>query len=341
MTLVKASEYKFGWLTASSVTGEQPQEVLNGDFDLAIASSSWDRRSTCITETSITAATAVGLFFDNKGTGNLRDAHDLVINEFLGTCARDYRPLKGRSEDLAGIASQLTHVLEETVTQVGRPIRLLVDLSTCPRYFSLGTIADAFRRQLVRTCVVFYAEGRYPKTDGLEQDLFTLGELETVPIPGLPGSVAPGRQRKLVVSVGFEGSKVLKAANAFDPDLVGALLPRPGVQPDYERRSQAAAERLIEAYQVQATDVLYAPASDAVAAWKILAENHPYDADQDISYLLCGTKPHSLAMALHSLTANKAGVFYLKPAAHRQVPTESLGKYWRFTLDDLSIPSAP
>ena len=87
---------------------------------------------------------------------------------------------------------------------VGRPLDVFIDLSTTPRYLTLGVLGVGLRSGMVRSLTYGYSEGTYIASDN-KQELFTEGGWAAVAIPGLEGGWDPHKTRHYVVSVGFEG----------------------------------------------------------------------------------------------------------------------------------------
>jgi hypothetical protein len=285
----------------------------------------------------VTARSAVGVFFANRGEGTLRDAHDPKVKEFLGRVAETSRPIYRGSDELEDLWTDLWGAITDAADVTRRPLRVLLDLSTCPRFFAMALIAAGFRSHLIGELVVFYAEGKYPpRTDEDPHEPFTYGRWETVPVPLLEGQSDPGRPRHYVVSVGFEGSKTVRAVSSEGADNVTVVFPKPGVASEYEKRTMEENRILLEDFGISEDDVIFAPAGDAVAAWQALAEHRDRWTRDDAFYLPAGTKPHAIGMAIDAMLGGDVSVMYAKPATHKETAIKPLGHYWRFTIRDLT-----
>lgn len=336
------TSYRDGWMLGHSKSSASPQDVVGGHYDVVVMTASWDSRCTCLTDADVTATVGIGIFFESRGSGALRDAHDPIVSQYLESRSAEFVRLTRASEDTDGLWHELWARVQRAAQACGRPIRVLLDLSTCPRIYAMALIGNGFRSQLVAEMTVFYAEGAYPARPVDEpHEVFTAGRWQTVPVPGLEGDSQPSKPRRYVVSVGFEGSKTMRAVSSEGADFVSVLFPRPGVREDYEERTWDDNQELLEEFGVSGDDVLDAAAGDAITAWRRLAEAAGRWSADDLFYLPCGPKPHAVGMALHSLTSGTASVMYAKPASHKEAETTALGKYWAYELRDVtSVPVA-
>src|SRR6185437_15994620 len=81
-----------------------------------------------------------------------------------------------------------------------------------------------------------------------------------------------------------------------------------------------------------------APAADAIAAWKVLETTASERPNMESSYYLCcGTKPHSLALALRAICIQHPTVLYSAPEKHNFVDVYRAGVYWNFRIQDVSV----
>lgn len=337
--MMAGTTFRHAFLEGQSETSDAVPGLVDGQYDLLVMTSSWDRRCLCLTDADVRATRGIGIFFSHRGVLGLRDHHDPKVASYLGERCGDVTRVERGSEDLDGLWQSLWEAAWEAYGLVGHPMRVLIDLSTCPRYYALALVAGGMRKGLVESVTCFYAEGEYPEpgpTNTNEQ--FTAGRWETRDVPYLTGTADPGKDRLYVVSVGFEGSKTFRAVSNDDADRVMILFPRPGVRPEYPDRTLASNRVLYEEYNVRGEDEIAAPAGDAIAAWRALAESGAVRANENPFYLCCGTKAHSLGMALQALIDDRVTVLYAKPASHKEARITPLNVFWAFRIRDLSVP---
>jgi hypothetical protein len=331
------SEFRRAWLHATSEQDDDPTQLIAGHFDLLVTTASWDSRCLCLIDCEVTADSAVGVFFTNRGEGTLRDKHDPQVQSFLERAGSQVTSIHRGSDELDDLWGDLWNAITDAADVARSPLRVLLDLSTCPRYFAMALIAAGFRSHLVGELIVFYAEGKYPPpTDEDPHEPFTHGRWETVPVPLLEGQADPGLPRHYVVSVGFEGSKTVRAVSSEGADNVTVLFPRPGVAREYEKRTMDENRILLDDFGIDEDEVIAAPAGDSVATWRALDERRHLWTCDDAFYLPAGTKPHAIGMALDAMLGGDVSVMYAKPATHKETAIEPLGHYWRFTIRDLT-----
>lgn len=312
-----------------------------GEWDVLICAPSWDRRSVVIVDSSDLSATWVFVLeFENRGTSDLRDTHESQIKDFARSTAADddhVQIMEGKSEDVELMWEQIESRLNALVEELQRPLRVLLDMSTCPRYFSLAVLGWGQTTGMAAHQAFLYSEGEY--YGGAGPELFTTGRWELLPIPYLHGRYDPRLNRMLYVSIGFEGTKTMRAVSQCDPDRVSILFPDPGVLAEYVPKTAKCNAPLIERYCIPDDQITRAPAYDAVSAWKAMTEKSLERPDQENSYYVaCGTKPHALAIALRSLAVQYPTVFYTKPGEHIESDIRPSGRIWRYDVTNKTLP---
>jgi hypothetical protein len=334
------SEYEQGYLKATSRRSDDVSTIVVGEFDLLVLFQSWDSRCVCISEAKdIRARHAAVICFENRGVSGLRDLHDPIVSRFASEKAGTVHEIRGRSEDLEVVWDLLQAKLEELYVATGRGLRVLVDLSASPRYYALGLIAYGLRCGLIRDIACFYSEAKYQDAQPgiIHSNIFTIGRWEAVPIPGLLGCYAPEKSRHYLVSVGFEGSKTLRDVTHGDPDGITILFPEPGYEAGYIEKTRDTNTRLFKEYGQDESRWIKAHAADAIGAWLGLSQYASQTLEaSNVSSLCCGTKPHSLALALHALATSSPTVPYNKPDRHKETRIVPNGVFWRFDIVDLS-----
>jgi len=330
--------FRQGYLSGISVESKDPARLISDDYDLLVLASSWDARCLSITECAeLKSMLCLALFFDTRDKKGLRDKHDRQIESFSKRTSREYLPIKGSSTQVG----TLWQIIEEHIRRLRRrskhSLKVLIDLSACPRYYSLGVLSLCLSERLANSITIFYAEGRYKEDREQHEFAFTGGRWKLVPVPYLSGLCDPGKERFYLVSVGFEGIKTLRAVTYADPERVSLLFPSPGFRPEYAKITRRNNADIIKEYRIPEEQIVRSSAGDAIAAWKAL-DGFSLDrpADENSYYLCCGTKPHSLALALRALALEYPAVLYNIPEEHAVHETEPAGTYWRFDIRDLS-----
>ncbi len=334
------TEFNASYLRARSCCGESVDDLYHGEYDLVVVSSSWDRRSVAIVDSTHLKGYC-GVFYDfaERDDRGLRDEHDRCLRAFLAKTCRTTKEIKGESGDVEQLWSNTFELLVSVYREVGHSLRVFIDLSACPRFYSLGILAAGITSGIVHEVSFGYAEGVYP--DELSEDhrheMFTRGGWRAEPIPSLDGEWDPAEELVYLVSVGFEGSKTLRLVSREEPDHMAVLFPEPPVREGYEQRTYDNNKALFRLQGIKDDDLIKAHAADAVAAWQALREKVPETLlSKNCMSLCCGSKPHSLGLALHALTMPRIAVLYIVPDKHKVVDVKPNGVYWRFDVVDSS-----
>lgn len=330
------------YLKGISVESDDPVRLVSGDYDLMLVASSWDARCLSITRCEkLSTLLALALFFDARDRKGLRERHDPQIESFCKSRSGEYIPIKGSSTQVDTPWQAIDDHIRRLRQLTKRSLKVLIDLSACPRYYSLGVLALCLSERLADSVTIFYAEGLYKEDRDRHEFAFTGGRWKLVPVPYLSGLCDPGKERFYLVSIGFEGMRTLRAVTRADPDRVSLLFPNPGFRPEYVEITRKNNEELINEYRIPQEQIVESSAGDAIAAWKALDDlSLDRPADENSYYLCSGTKPHSVALALRALALEYPAVLYNIPEEHAVHETEPSGTFWRFDIRDLSaLPS--
>lgn len=330
--------FRKAFISGESFSSDSISELAAGEYDLLLVASSWDSRSISIVAASeVQAQLGLGVFCEARDTQGLRDRHDVALSEYGRSKCRRFEHVEGSSTHVDAIWLQLKRHIADLHHKKGSPLKVLIDLSACPRYFSLGVVALCLTQRFTSNIRVLYAEGRYPASDHQLEYAFTGGRWKIAAIPYLEGICDPGKDRFYLVSVGFEGRRTLRAVSQADPDRVSALFPDPGGTPEYVKRTERNNAQLLRQFRVPPEQVIRVHSADAMEAWKTL-DNAAIDirSTENPYYLCSGTKPHALALALRALALESPAVLYNIPEEHKVHATTPSGTFWRFDIRDVS-----
>lgn len=335
----EVSSFTEGHLTGQSYSSASVQDLLDGYFDLALVVSSWDARCQCIQDAvNLRVAHAILVLFEARDAKGCRDSHDRALEDFCrGHCGFPH-VICCSSLDIDGTWTMLDREIGLVAKSMKRPLTILLDISTCPRYYALAVLGSCITRRLASVITVFYAEGKYPPKGRTEEMYFTGGRWRTVPVPFFHGIYRPGDKRFYLVSVGFEGNRTLRSVSKADPDRVSMLFPCPGVVPAYVTRARQANKDLRATYHVPSNQIVKAHVGDAIGGWKALSEAHLERANENVYYMCAGSKPHALSLGLRALSLGHPALLYNVPDEHLAVETVPFGRYWKYEIEDFTAP---
>jgi hypothetical protein len=336
--------YTDGWIRVDSNYSQGITSLGLGDFDLGVFVSSWDARCLEVTQIDgLRVTTSILMLFDEVDLHGRRSVADRRLSTFLEERSERVTEVRGSVANLEGTFAELWRSCLSAAVNLERPLNVLLDITTAPRYYSLGVVSFLLRSGIASTVTAIYSEGSYPEQGAEFVEIeFTRGEWHAVTVPGLEGIYEPERRKFYLVSAGFEGSKTLRVVSRADPDRVCVLAPDPGTKEGYAERMYEDNRLLLSDY-ARATDnsLIRASAGDVVEALRNLQEAAVERPQQENTYYLCtGTKAHSLALGIRALLLEFPAVIYHLPDAHRSPLIAPTGRYWRYDVTNLTARGA-
>ena len=329
-----------GHLSGESLSGGDPNDLVDEDYDYILMGTSWDERCLTLTRCTIKAARIQVFRPANRGSGELRARHDAAIGAWAHASTEHVDWVDQPSEELELGFSRIREGLLEARRELDRPLRVLVDLSATARYFTLAAVAIGLNEGVAEYVDVMYADGEYgdiisETESSIDND--AASTWETFAIPSLEGDWYPTRRRHFLISVGFSGDQAARITERADPDAVTVLMPMPGLRPEYEVLASKNNEPWMQRYGVDANQIVDAPPSDAIGTWRAIAEAAAVNPLTDnVFCLLTGTKPHALALSLWAMARTTPAVLYVRPSTHQEGIVRPAGRYWRYRLWDRS-----
>lgn len=339
-----SAEFASASISAKSYRSTNPSNIWAGRFDFALVGSSWDKRCLAITTCdSITFKSALEIAPFTTDPPGLLGIHRHRINEFLSARSDIFDT---RESETTNLPATLKDIRAEFWLAIGasdrrQPARVFIDVSTCPRYFSLAILYDALASGRVGEIVIGYSEAIYPNPSPSYADLedisFTDGSFDAIPIPGYYGEFEPGNTSFYLVSTGFDGWKTLNLLVRKDPERVAVLAASPGARPEYEKRSEIANDGIFQRFGVTSPQIVKSPAGDAVAAWRSLNSAGLENFEKENTYYLCsGNKAHSVALALRTIETRRPTLLYNRPRRHLAGTVECSGIFWAYHIQPIT-----
>jgi len=333
------SIFEGAFLSCTSRFAPVLDDVLLGEYDLGVFGSSWDSRAISMERVQgVSVGRGIGVFYDLRDDAGLRDHHDPIVTAFVNRVSdRPYR-VEGSSHEWSDLWEKLLAELYAEHSRVRRPLRMLINLATCPRILSLGLIATGLRSGLLSSVSAFYVEADYVRPESDPQIVFTGGRWSTVPIPGLEGWEDPAKRRRFyLVSVGWDSEQTLREVEAADVDRLSLLMAGNDEKMDYVREAEERNAELIRRYSIPKEQILRVNPYDAIEGWRELANARVDERDDEsVYYLCCGTKPLSLSLALRALELDHPTVLYVVPERHTVIATKMRPRCWVFEICDRS-----
>lgn len=326
---------------------------LKTEYDLTIVCSSWDERCLFFSKlNNLTTKKVILICFDNRDEHGEREKNDSTLKHWANQLTgNNVEIVNGNSTDVIEAFTSVMEFIVKAYLSKGAPLKLLFDLSTCPRFISLSTLCKSFDLGIVKSFDFVYGECEYPAlSEGLfksdesfsqdkEETVFTGGVWTPKSIEGISSGYSVTGTSEYIVSVGFEGNKTLQILNKYDPNSVAVLIPNPGFKEQYNDRVIADNSELIDIYRVRDKGQISSPAGDAIDAWKKLNEYRKGGVHDNYVYICAGTKSHSLALVLSALTNKNTEVLYNLPEKHEYVPIKAIERYWVYSVVNNAVPA--
>lgn len=331
-------QFQQGYLKGVAKSSTHPEDLVPGKYDVLLMTSSWDRRCIPLTHiTNINATIGMLLLFSKKDSHGLREKHDAIVSSYCKRVSGTFVTIFGDSLETKNLWETLRNNLINAHRAIGRPMSVLVDISTCPKFYSMAILACCFKERLAHRVTLFYSEGEYRSAANETEPVFTRGEWKAVTVPYMDGTWSPEKQKFFLISCGFEGPQTFRVALKADPERISLLYPDPGVVPAHTMKTEDSNRELRDYYKIPDEQIVRAHAADAIETWKNLEDNPLEDPEsENVHYVACGTKPHAIALVLRALAKDYPTVLYSVPDEHVVHDTYPRGTYWTYQLDDLT-----
>lgn len=336
------STFAMSGINGTSFLADNISDVFFNDYDVLILTSSWDDRcATLINSPLKKVALSICLIFDDKDTEGQRIRNDNLLLDFSKQISHKQEVVKGLSTDVDNIWKQILEIILNYRNEANKSLSILYDLSCSPRFYPLSLLSNCFKYGIAGKVDYFYREGVYPEKQDLlssEEIIFTGGRWKAKHVDSMIGSQNPGRKNRFTVSIGFEGSKTLMILNEFEPDKVNVVIPQPGYTEEYAERVREANHELFRNFGVKHENQIESHAADPVSLWeKIVAQIDENQIWND-TFLCTGTKPHTLGLALATLSLGFPTLIYNLPKEHVPVLVKPTSKFWLYSIKNVIIP---
>ncbi|MCA4722165.1 hypothetical protein [Mycolicibacterium fortuitum] len=328
----------------NEVVRQDPTGLMDGSFDLIIVGASWDRRCrTLIASTDLVTHSAVLIRYANTGVSGSSDASLEFLNSFVSP--RTKNSVEILALDSAAMVDTWTEIRKAVVQTCGdlrRPMHIAVDLSSVPRYISMGLLGFGYKSGCAAQMTFWYSAAKdyrvlsdVAKSTGSSQ--FTVGSWLPQPIPVLSRPTSGSAPMHLLVSTGLEGSLTLGLVDDLEPARV-QLVYSTGNDSSLTNRVHRENAVLEDAYLIEDGDRVDWPLFDACGlAAEIVKGMDEKHFDQhgrllEHSLLMCGPKTHALAFAVAACQSDVKNVFFGLAENRREVTGDPVGPFYRCDL---------
>jgi hypothetical protein len=310
-------------------------------YDLFISAVSWESRNA-------TAATIIGgspcptLLLRFASGRVAMDAAKDTNQAVLTSMCPDYKVLAlERSVIFDANADIIATELRERAEAKGTPLRVLVDISCMPKSYISYLVGLGFANGYVSRLDCLYSEGRYnlagASTQGGPLSVISEGDWSSLLIPYLEAAETFPSQRDLLVILGGEIGFSLPFIERYEPERLGVVFIRDGVDVASLVGSEKAAYEALtsEPALVRADFEIH----DVVGVLRHVGE-FCRRAERSIVGLAIGSKAQSLALALAALDIENLEVVCRVPAGYSDADVVPTGRVFHYAIEDRFEPSA-
>jgi hypothetical protein len=320
---------------ADAASGSVADVAIRKGFALGVFFGTCESRGLVASRLLMAGACAHSLvvLFGNRDSRGLRDRYDSELLKQVKRCTTG-----GCVTVISGVSE---NEVDETLVRIAAAVpanawgpdsEWFMDISAAPIPHFLGILGQLRRRPLAPRVQVFHPGGHYEKNEKDEAGAFafTSGFEGHTWVPYMWGSPVPSLPWAYLFLLGFEGNRSYEIFDRFEPDYVEALIPKPGYQPDYARRTTRENRRFLDAAKPVRC---YAPASDVNAAWRRIRNRL---ARMPEGHNLCivplGPKPHALAGGLAALRDGRPSVLCTLPRSYWAKDTAPGPRLWTYEI---------
>lgn len=335
---------------AGTLTVSQKTDLLQIDlvreYDMALAAVSWEQRTTAafsVTKALPKAATFIRFASSDPTLNQRKDAAEAALSAMFS----DVELLKlDQSVRFPENAQRIEEYFRDKFECLGRPIRLLLDITCMPKSYLLFLIGMGFTRDFFCRIDCVYAEGDYnleastPDPVSGNVGLISEGEWGALQVPYLGADSAIPAHRDLIVAMGGEIGLSIPFVERYEPRRLGLILIGESLAQTPEKlppTEAAALERILGEGNVDRMDL---PLADAVGMINHVAAFCRTASSETVSGIALGSKPHALALGVAALNSDNLEIICRVPKRYRPLDVAPAGPISFYEIEDRFEPSA-
>jgi hypothetical protein len=310
-----------------SIGSGHASSELNETVGLIVAAASWDERSMAVTRFDSAGRKVILLRYANRGRGSRSASHYEAIKDWAAPSA-ETTEVPFSSEDIASSSLLTVNTIDQAIGSLDPRSRVLIDLSTTPRYLSLLALAHLLRTHKERSISFICETASYEPRRRPARSHFSVGNWRVLEIPGYHHA---GRRsdRWYTVGLGFDGEDTYRTVKRMKPAGVSAIVADPPSSAGLVERCLEENEALLREWVAQ-SDLYRCGAADAVGVAATLGAT-PDDARPHVFFPV-GTKPHALGMAVAALGRTRTSLAYRWPDSHSENIQSTTGEGFVYTV---------
>lgn len=169
-------------------------------------------------------------------------------------------------------------------------------------------------------------EGRLTLANRTESGFsLTSGKWSTVTIPYLDGFSSPERPRHMLVSLGGEGTKTQALLEQYEPEIISLIYPVPGISDRYDRIVRSDNEGVEARFKGRISDRVDKSYGTVESVFQYCCDRFVNRGAEDVYFLCCGSKPHSIGLALATRVLDGPTLVVRVPTSYMETDNQPTG----------------
>ncbi len=317
------------------------------DHDALLVAASWESRATAAAgkiEGLETPATVLRFESPGEEIDRLKDAQIDLYRQKLNVVG--VIPLK-KSLEINLNCAKLQAWIEEEHRRLGRPLKLLVDISCLPKSYVMFLVGMGFYLDAITRLDLLYSPGSYDLYGGSENEAFggprslvSVGDWASHQIPYLNSRTYMRGRRSVYVALGGEIALALPFIERLEPDRLRVAFiadTAPTSPEQYIQSERTAYDELVNAPNY--SEVLFSLKEGVEMALDLLKFARE-DGCEGVTALAIGCKTHAAGMALASLAEANIEVVTRIPASYKMSDVQPTGPTYLLEIIDRFDPHA-
>lgn len=311
---------------------------LKAEYDLIITTVSWESRGLTPFQQFVGRSNNIVLLRFASTDPGVISAKDATHDAMASQLSSGFRIVQLESSvDWDANLPILDRMLGEEAARVGRPLRMLVDMTCLPKRYLLFMLGKAFREELASSLEFVYAEADvYKEVPGAAatSGYVSEGEWKSVQVPYFePSEFAPTRS-DLFISLGAEITNAMPYVERFEPDELRlyTALETPVRLPMFEHGPEHPMKVHLEnspnAYKMGF------PLIDAIG----VAQDILRAQKRSTTCFAIGPKTHALALGIAALANDAIQVVCRLPGRYLANDVTASGRIFHYRIEDRFDP---
>lgn len=318
-------------------------------YDLCIVGISWERRaSTALGQYRALSTSIWGIRFESADPEirAKKDNHERTVLEAYG----DARILSLKNslsftDNIRVIESELS----DLVVRLGRPVKVLVDITCIPKSYTLFMLGLGFTKGLFAKLDCVYAEGMYSNADyqddvqsdgSVSKRIVSEGVWTSIQVSYLESEIVIPKSHDLVVAMGGELGFALPFVERYEPRAVGVVLIKDGLLQNPLHLSGAEREGLTKLLAEPNVDTATVELTDALGVAAYALDRVKRSMSECVTAIAIGAKPHALALGIAALNTPTMEVICRVPKRYKPLDVAPTGKVFIYEIEDRFEPEA-